>query len=455
MANKKLPGGRKSAGRVSTSAEKLFSLKAGAVGVAISELPAAEELTGAERFPVVQGKETRGATVEQVKTLIPAGDAGESAYEIWANAQPEGEDTSEAAYLEFMQGKPGKDGENGADGLSAYQIWVEAQEDGVDTSEAAYLAFQEGKPGKDGENGTDGLSAYQIWVEAQDEGQDTSEASYLAFQEGKQGENGENGASAYDVWVMLQPEGADTSEEAFVEFISGKPGKDGENGDDGLSAYQVWVGLQEEGADTTESAYLDFQEGKKGDDGASAYQIWLDAGNEGTEEDFLDWLKGSASVDIDPLASNMAKMNDDGLYVNGAHPVIPKMVSTTLNGMLDTRTSLPDGTVLFTLSSSLTNPLKITQLGGVSLSTQFCFEPAYYYLDDKNAHVPFQIYPTDKKITSSTVALTFTAVMAATPKRAFKLSDNSEVEILEGADVPFRVAIQMLIGTTLSQNGMS
>jgi len=415
MANKKLPGGRKSAGRVSTSAEKLFSLKAGAVGVAISELPAAEELTGAERFPVVQGKETRGATVEQVKKLIPAGDAGESAYEIWANAQPEGEDTSEAAYLEFMQGKPGKDGENGADGLSAYQIWVEAQEDGEDTSEAAYLAFQEGKPGKDGENGTDGLSAYQIWVEAQDEGQDTSEASYLAFQEGKQGENGENGASAYDVWVMLQPEGADT----------------------------------------TESAYLDFQEGKKGDDGASAYQIWLDAGNEGTEEDFLDWLKVSASVDIDPLASNMAKMNDDGLYVNGAHPVIPKMVSTTLNGMLDTRTSLPDGTVLFTLSSSLTNPLKITQLGGVSLSTQFCFEPAYYYLDNKNAHVPFQIYPTDKKITSSTVALTFTAVMAATPKRAFKLSDNSEVEILEGADVPFRVAIQMLIGTTLSQNGMS
>jgi hypothetical protein len=415
MANKKLPGGRKSAGRVSTSAEKLFSLKAGAVGVAISELPAAEELTGAERFPVVQGKETRGATVEQVKKLIPAGDAGESAYEIWANAQPEGEDTSEAAYLEFMQGKPGKDGENGADGLSAYQIWVEAQEDGEDTSEAAYLAFQEGKPGKDGENGTDGLSAYQIWVEAQDEGQDTSEASYLAFQEGKQGENGENGASAYDVWVMLQPEGADT----------------------------------------TESAYLDFQAGKKGDDGASAYQIWLDTGNEGTEEDFLDWLKVSASVDIDPLASNMAKMNDDGLYVNGAHPVIPKMVSTTLNGMLDTRTSLPDGTVLFTLSSSLTNPLKITQLGGVSLSTQFCFEPAYYYLDDKNAHVPFQIYPTDKKITSSTVTLTFTAVMAATPKRAFKLSDNSEVEILEGADVPFRVAIQMLIGTTLSQNGMS
>lgn len=494
MANKKLPGGRKSAGRISTSAQKLVSLKAGAVGVAISELPAAEELTGAERFPVVQGKETRGATVEQVKNLIPAGDAGESAYEIWAKAQPEGADSSEAAYLEYMQGKPGKDGENGADGLSAYQIWAEAQEDGEDISEAAYMAFQEGKqgqdgkngengasaydlwvkaqpegadtseeafvdfmsgkPGKDGENGADGLSAYQIWVEAQGDAEDTSEAAYLAFQEGKQGREGENGASAYDVWVMLQPEGADTSEEAFIDFISGKPGKDGENGDDGLSAYQIWAGLQEEGADTSESAYIAFQAGKKGDGGASAYQIWLDVGNEGSEEDFLEWLKVTASVEIDPLASNIAKMNSNGLYVNGAHPVIPKMVSATLTGELYFHTDLPDGTDMFYQTINLDNPLGITQLGSVSLSTQFCFEPAYYYLDGNNAHVPYQIYPTEKKISSSTVELTFLVVMAATPKRAFKLVDHLEVQTAEGAKLPFKTAVQMLIGTTLSQNGM-
>ncbi len=415
MANKKLPGGRKSAGRVSTSEKKLVALKAGTTGIAISELPAVEKLSGVERFPVVQDKETRGATVEQIKDLIPAGEAGASAYEIWSAAQPEGADKTEAAFLAFMEGKPGKDGKNGTDGLSAYQIWADAQEEGTDISETAYLAFQEGKPGL----------------------------------------TGDNGASAYQVWATAQPEGADTSEEAYLESMTGKPGKDGENGADGLSAYQIWSESQEEGADTSPEAYIAFQAGKSGADGASAYQIWLDAGNEGTEEDFLEWLKVTASVELDPLTTNILKNNNDGLYVNGAHPVIPKMVSTTLNGLLDTRTSLPDGTVLFTLTTNLTNPLKITQLGGVSLSTQFCFEPAYYYLDEQNAHVPFQIYPTDKKLTSSTVALTFIALMTATPKRVFKLSDNTEVEVTDGADVPFKTAVQMLIGTTLSQNGMS
>lgn len=375
MANKKLPGGRKSAGRISTSAQKLVSLKAGAVGVAISELPAAEELTGAERFPVVQGKETRGATIEQVINLIPTGEAGASAYEIWAKAQPEGTDSSEAAYLEFMQGKPGKDGEKGANGISAYQVWAAAQEDGTDISVAAYLSFQEGKQGKDGENG--------------------------------------------------------------------------------LSAYQIWAGAQEEGADTSESAYLAFQAGKKGDDGASAYQTWLDAGNEGTEDDFLEWLRVAANVDIDPVATNILKNNRDGFYVNGSHPVIPKMVSSTLTSSLDSQTSLPDGTEIYTQSLSMSNPLKITQLGGVGLSTQLSFEPAYYYLDENNNHLPFQTYPVEKKITTSNVNITFNVVMSGTPKRAFMLSDNTEVGITTGAGVPFKIVVHMLIGTTLSQNGMS
>ncbi|CAA0322347.1 hypothetical protein I4495_16005 [Klebsiella oxytoca] len=157
MANKKLPGGRKSAGRVSTSAQKLVALKAGATGIAISELPAAEKLSGVERFPVVQDKETRGASVEQIKELIPAGKTGDSAYELWVAAQPEGTDTSEGAFFESMTGKPGKDGEDGADGLSAYQIWAQAQEEGADTSLDAYISFQAGKEGAPGKDGTEVL----------------------------------------------------------------------------------------------------------------------------------------------------------------------------------------------------------------------------------------------------------------------------------------------------------
>ncbi|MCE1916585.1 hypothetical protein [Enterobacter ludwigii] len=173
MANKKLPGGRKSAGRVSTSAKKLVSLKAGAVGVAISELPAVDELTGNELFPVVQEKETRSATLEQIKYLIPAGETGASAYEVWANAQPEGADKSESAYLEYMRGKPGKEGESGADGLSAYQIWADAQEAGADKSEQAYLQFQEGKKGDAGK------SAYQLWLDGGNEGTEEDYQNWL------------------------------------------------------------------------------------------------------------------------------------------------------------------------------------------------------------------------------------------------------------------------------------
>lgn len=71
MANKKSPGGRRPAGGVSTSSKKQVSVKSGAAGVAISELPSAEKLNGDELFPVVQDKETRSATTEQIKNIFP------------------------------------------------------------------------------------------------------------------------------------------------------------------------------------------------------------------------------------------------------------------------------------------------------------------------------------------------------------------------------------------------
>lgn len=110
MANKRLPSGRRASGRTAASIKTLTRQKISTAGVAISELPAAAELTGNEIFPVVQGKETMGASVDQIRKLIPAGDKGESAYALWVLAQPEGSDTSEAAYLEFQKGKVGEPG---------------------------------------------------------------------------------------------------------------------------------------------------------------------------------------------------------------------------------------------------------------------------------------------------------------------------------------------------------
>lgn len=379
MANKKLPGGRKSAGRVSASEAKLVSLKTGAVGVAISELPAAESLSGIERFPVVQGKETRGATIDQVKEMIPAGAAGASAFEVWAAAQPEGEDISEAAFIAFMAGKSGKDGADGTDGLSAYQIWAAAQPESTDTSEAAYLEFMQGKNGRNGDNGTDGESAYQIWVAA-----------------------------------------------------------------------------QEEGADTSEEAYLAFQAGKEGAEGKSTYQIWLDAGNEGTEENFLEWLQVSASVEIDPQKTNLVKMNADGLFVNGVHPIIPKYASSTLNGLLDTFKSMADGTRVYTMTVSLSNPLGITQLGGVAIQRYISAEPQYLFTNENNEYIPAQYFITKTDITAATIKATVTVIMPDKPYKSWDLSTLEEVASAEGGTtLQCKVGMRLLAGTNPSQNGMS
>lgn len=149
MANKRLPGGRKSAGRVSTSAKKLVALKVGNAGVAISELPEIEGLKGTELFPVVQDNETRSARIDHVKELFPA---GASAYEIWVAAQAEDADKSETAYLESMKGTPGK---------SAYETWLNlgntgTEEDFIKSISPSVKTYNQG--GGFGISGNDDIS---------------------------------------------------------------------------------------------------------------------------------------------------------------------------------------------------------------------------------------------------------------------------------------------------------
>ena len=79
-----------------------------------------------------------------------------------------------------------------------------------------------------------------------------------------------------------------------------------------------------------------------------------------TEDDFLEWLRVNATVNVDPQKTNLVKNNTDGLFVNGVHPIIPKFSTSTLNGLLDTFKSLADGTRVYTMQVNLTNPLGIT-----------------------------------------------------------------------------------------------
>ncbi|RTQ01310.1 hypothetical protein EKN38_13130, partial [Enterobacter sp. WCHEn045836] len=160
-------------------------------GVKISDLPEATRLLAGEVFPVVQDGETRKASLEQVRELIPEGEEGASAYEVWLD---EGYEGTEADFLEWLQGEDGqdgKDGEAGSNGQSAYEIWLAQGNEG---SEQEFLASLQGAPGADGNDGNDGeqgengRSAYQSWLEAGNVG---SEANFLASLKGEPGEPGD------------------------------------------------------------------------------------------------------------------------------------------------------------------------------------------------------------------------------------------------------------------------
>ncbi len=136
MANKKLPSGRKSGGRSAASKMNRVAIKADATGVMISDLPAAEVLTGAELFPVVQAGETRKADIEQITVLIPAGADGKDGAPGEVGPQGEKGETGDVG----PQGPQGEKGDKGDIGPAG-----PAGKDGAD-----------GSPGEKGEKGDAG-----------------------------------------------------------------------------------------------------------------------------------------------------------------------------------------------------------------------------------------------------------------------------------------------------------
>ena len=182
-------------------------------------------------------------------------------------------------------GTNGKNGTNGQDGKSAYQIWLDNGHSGTEQDFLNWLKGekgdqgQQGTPGQngangqDGQNGKDGVGIADIKIE--------NGKLYVKYTNGNdyvdlgqvKGENGQNGQdgttptieiSADGYWVIG---GIKTEAKAI-----GTDGKDGTNGKDGQNG----------------------QDGKDGEDGKSAYEIWLACGNTGSEEDFLNYIKGSA-----------------------------------------------------------------------------------------------------------------------------------------------------------------
>lgn len=92
----------------------------------------------------------------------------------------------------------------------------------------------------------------------------------------------------YDVSIVEDAENG--TRKLNITFPSGALGQDGK------SAYDIWL---EEGNVGTEEEFLEYLKGTDGLDGQkgeSAYQVWLSAGNEGTEEDFLNSLRGETGL---------------------------------------------------------------------------------------------------------------------------------------------------------------
>lgn len=475
MANKRLPGGRKSAGRISTSAKKLVALKAGSAGVAISELPDAEKLTGKEFFPVVQDNETRKVPMEELSALISVDGViaqggnfclSPVAYRL-ANTQASA--TFDAKYLNEALFVTYRIYFGNAGGVAKLKLDFSEWDFTFNESQSFKIMLSSSYGGEftivapdDGlVINNDGSVGEPEWFKIDSkitiiEITQSSHDSKLILRRLTPYEPGKDGESAYSFWVNKQPEGADISEAAFHKYMEGKQGKDGENGADGLSAYQIWAEAQDPGADISEQAYLAFQEGKQGEDGASAYQIWLDAGNEGTEDDFLEWLQVKASVELDPLKTNLLKSNAAGLFVNGVHPIIPKFASSTLNGLLDTFKSMLDGTRVYTMTANLSNPLGIASLGGVSIQRYISAEPQYFFTNENGQYIPAQYFITGAVISAATIKTTVSVIMTDKPYRSWDLSTLEPIAVVEeGSPLQCKVLMRLLAGTTPSQNGMS
>ncbi|VEW02979.1 hypothetical protein CRJUMX01_2090001 [Escherichia coli] len=151
----------------------------------------------------------------------------------------------------------------------------------------------------------------------------------------------------------------------------------------------------------------------------------------------------------------LARLND-GLFVNGAHPLIPKMgvhyYTTTLNNFR----SLPDGTRVYSLSVGVSNPLNTGVIGGYGIAIAPIITPGYLYLDEQKKYIPAQYLVDSVTATASEIKIQLKVVLTGKPQYAVDVSD---LEIREegdgGGNIDCKLSIRVLTGTTLRQNGIS
>lgn len=153
--------------------------------------------------------------------------------------------------------------------------------------------------------------------------------------------------------------------------------------------------------------------------------------------------------------TNLLKKQSDALFVDGAHPVIPKVAIKSLSSNLDTFRSLPDGSRVYALTLEIANPLKKGVVGGIGVFMSALIEPGYLYMDQERRYVPAQYFVNAVSATDSTVTVDVCAVMQGAPWYALNMKTLDEEANAEGGVLPCKLLVKLIVGTTLSQNGMS
>ncbi|EFU2696947.1 hypothetical protein H6Y45_005117 [Escherichia coli] len=151
----------------------------------------------------------------------------------------------------------------------------------------------------------------------------------------------------------------------------------------------------------------------------------------------------------------LARLND-GLFVNGAHPLIPKMGAHYYTTTLNNFRSLPDGTRVYSLSVGVSNPLNAGTIGGYGIAIAPVITPGYLYLDEQKKYIPAQYLVDSVTATASEIKIQLKVVLTGKPQYAVDVSDlETREEGDGGGNIGCKLSIRVLAGTTLRQNGIS
>ncbi len=162
----------------------------------------------------------------------------------------------------------------------------------------------------------------------------------------------------------------------------------------------------------------------------------------------------SPAPSVSDNPKNLLKTQSGALFVDGTHPVIPKMLIASLNSTLDSFKSLPDGSRVYPLKLDVSNPVGQSSVGGIGIAVSAMIEPRYLYLNQSRRFIPAQYFVSSASARAGTITIKIQVVM---PDKPCYVLDMSTLEEIAGADngpLPCLMVVKTLAGTTLRQNGM-